>query len=254
MENDDEVIGRIGAFGELSAEDVDVLKAIAGPLRHFKRGDLLRHEGDAQPKMYLLVRGWTDSSILMPDGERQSIKVHMPGDLLGMPGLAFKKSPDTIRALTEVVVSIIEPSSLGDLFMMSPRIAAMLFLVSQEERVFLMDRLASIGRTSAIGRIAMLILQLDARITRTRGQQIEGFFAPLSQGQIGDLTGLTAVHVNRTLQKLAQLQVCTWRDRVVTIADRPGLRDLAGIPARELATDHFWLGDAPRHLRMQAAT
>lgn len=244
MASSELAVARIAAFGELGVKDLASLEQMAAPVRQLGRGKTIRHEGDPEPKMYLLLSGWTESSMLLPSGERQSIKVHLPGDLLGMPGLAMRYAPDTIRALTEVQVTTIEPRYIGGLFKTNPRIAAMLFLVSQEERVFLMDRLASVGRTGSLNRIAALIAQLSVRIGRQDRKPADSYFAPLTQSQIGDMTGMTAIHVNRTLHKLELANICIWRNRTVTIIDRIRLQELAGFPSRELAVDHSWLCDA----------
>ena len=127
--------------------------------------------------------------------------------------------------------------------MSSPRIAALLFLISQEERVRLMDRLASIGRTDAISRLAELILQLHARVVCSDPDSGDTFHAPLTQSELADLTGLSKVHVNRTLQQLRKDKIVRWTSRSVTILDGAKLRELAELTPRQLAGDLSWLPD-----------
>ena len=204
-------------------------------------GEVARAEGDAPPTMYLLHSGWTASSIVVAGGARQMIKVHLPGDLLGLPSLAFAQACDTIHALSPAVVSIVEPRAISQIFESSPRLAALLFLLSQEERVRLMDRLASIGRTDAIGRVAALILHLHARVQCNQPDADDTFHAPLTQADLADLTGLSKVHVNRTLQQLRGDKIVRWSSRSVTILDPDRLKELAQIPPRILAKDLAWL-------------
>jgi hypothetical protein len=44
---------------------------------------------------------------------------------------------------------------------------------------------------------------------------------------LADATGLSVVHVNRTLQELRGSGLITLRDRTLTVHDLPGLQDLA---------------------------
>lgn len=234
-------IARFTAFADLGGGEISKLEAMPGTTRKLAPGEVLRSEGDLAPTMYLLHSGWTASSIEVAGGARQMIKVHLPGDLLGLPSLAFAQACDTIHALSKAVVSIVEPSAIGAIFDTNPRLAALLFLISQEERVRLMDRLASIGRTDAIGRIAALILQLHARVACNKPDAGDTFPVPLTQADLADLTGLSKVHVNRTLQQLRGEKIVRWSNRSVTIIDEGRLRDLAQLKPRQLARDLSWM-------------
>lgn len=234
-------IARFAAFANLAAGEVSNLKMMAGATRKLKQGEVLRAEGDESPAMYFLHSGWTASSVTVAHGARLMIKVHMPGDLLGLPGLALAAACDTIHALSPAVVSIVEPRAIGEMFVKTPRLAALLFLISQEERVRLMDRLASVGRTDAMSRVAGLILQLHARILCSSPDDGDTFHAPLTQTDIADLTGLSKVHVNRTLQQLRKDAIVRWSSRSVTVLDHARLGELAQLMPRQLARDMSWI-------------
>jgi CRP/FNR family transcriptional regulator len=94
---------------------------------------------------------------------------------------------------------------LAQLIDAHPRIGALLLGITVAGRVALADRLASIGRTSARARVGALLCEIFARMRRlgllTEG---EGIQLPLTQEDIGDATGLTAVHVNRMIRALAE--------------------------------------------------
>ena len=94
----------------------------------------------------------------------------------------------------------------------------------------LMERLASIGRTSAASRIAALILELRTRLRRNDPTIENVVPVPLTQEDIGDMTGLTPVYVNRTLRQLRTSGIATWRRGVITIDDRDALAVLAALP------------------------
>jgi CRP/FNR family transcriptional regulator len=232
---------RFAGFTSLSDAELLFLRDLAGPVRRLRRGAFVRCEGDATARLYLLRDGWTASTIDVSGGGRQMIKVHMPGDMLGVPSLALKHAPDTIVALTDISLSTIEVSVIGRLFSESPRLAAMLFLVSQEERVMLMDRLVALGRTSARVRMATLFLQLHARWLRNHPDAGTTFPLPLTRRDFADLAGLTVVHISRIIGQLRQAGILAWESQTVRILDMAALHELAAIPARALQTEHSWM-------------
>ena len=232
---------RFSAFANLSETGIAELRSLAGPLRQLEPGEVTRPDGETSPMLYLLCSGWTASSMIVAGGVRQIIKVHMPGDLLGLPSIALVRAADTLSALTRATILTVEPAAIGKMFERSPHLGALLFLISQEERVMLMDRVASLGRTDATARIAALLLQIHARVLRNDPAAGATFHVPLTQSHLADLTGLTKVHVNRTIQKLRADGVLRWARKSVTIVDGVELRRLAGLPARTLASSLDWV-------------
>lgn len=232
---------RFSAFGALGDAEMLLLRDLAGPVRRLSRGDIIRGEGDATTRLYLLRSGWTASSIAVGGGGRQMIKVHVPGDMLGTPGLAMQRAPDTITALTDVALSIIELPALGRLFVETPRLAALLFLISQEERVMLMDRVATLGRADAMVRLVALVLDLHRRWLRNDPAAGLVLPLPLTQRAIADLAGLTPVHVSRVLGRLRGEGLLSWTGQEVTIHDLPALCDLVALPSRDLQADAAWI-------------
>ena len=86
-----------------------------------------------------------------------------------------------------------------------PRLGALILGLTVADRVALADRLASIGRTSARARVGSLICEIFARMRRLgAADEGDGIQLPLTQEDIGDATGLTAVHVNRMMRALVE--------------------------------------------------
>ena len=232
---------RFTAFAPLSDEAMADLMALATGHREVGPGEYIAYEGEAPAGIFLLIAGWTASSIAFANGHRQLVKVHLPGDLLGLPSIALSHAADSIVALTPAVIAPISHAALGRLFERSPRLAALLFMISQEERVMLMDRLASIGSTKAASRLAALLLQVHARVVRAQPGTGDAFDFPLLQSDVADMIGVTAVHLNRTAQALRAAKLLTWKRQRITIHDFPAMIRLAELPRRVVDSDPSWL-------------
>lgn len=88
--------------------------------------------------------------------------------------------------------------------------------------------IVNLGRRDAYARVAHLVCELHARMTRIGMAKDEGFDLPLTQEQLADALGLTSVHVNRTLQRLRSEGILSILHHVLTINDAERLRAAAG--------------------------
>jgi hypothetical protein len=59
---------------------------------------------------------------------------------------------------------------------------------------------------------------------------------PITQSELGDAVGFSTVHINRLLQELRGHRLLSLEDRVLTILDWDGLKDLAAFDPTYLDT------------------
>ena len=110
----------------------------------------------------------------------------------------------------------------------------------------LADRLASVGRTSAKARVGALICDVMRRL-RANGELVgDGVPLPLTQEEIGDVTGLTAVHVNRMMRQLAEDGLIARSNGRVRVLDEARLANVANHIDRYASIDTSWLSEAGR--------
>lgn len=185
--------------------------------------------------------GWVLSFVLLDDGSRQILRLHLPGDMVGLSCAAFNEATESLVALTDVKLCLVEKASLKRLFVEHPRLGALLFLIAQAEKVSLSDRLASLGRTSAKARVAALILDTVFRLRVMKADLGDSFSFPLTQEEIGDATGLTAVHVNRMVRALVEESLIARNANQLTLLNEERLIEVANYNNRYAALDTGWL-------------
>lgn len=232
---------RLVDFDCLTADDVERMRNLGGAPVEVPRNAVIRSESSAERSMYLLIDGWVLSSMLLRNGERQILKLHLPGDWLGTTSMATDRAVDTLTALTPVTVRKVSLEALGEVLAESPRLMAFSLLSAQKERVTLMDRLATVGRSTAIARLASFLIDLNERLQQV-GQAREGRFElRITQEQLGDMLGLTAVHVNRMVRELERRGLIGRSGMMLRLADLAGLNSIAALPPRRMAADAGWL-------------
>lgn len=235
---------RFEEFGRLSADEKAALTWAAEPPRNFDRHARIREEGVEPTGFYLLVDGWVTASQTLPSGGRQILKVHLPGDAIGTPSMCMTRTVEELRALTDVTVMHVPFERFGKLLDEQPRLAARFMLSVQLERVSLMDRIASIGRTSAQQRVAAFLIDLAERLEPLGLVRDGSFFVALTQEQMSDVVGLTSVHTNRCLRALESAGLISRFGQRYSIPDRNTLARFAARTNRERSPDQLWLPKA----------
>lgn len=231
---------RLGHYVRLSAGEQAALERLEEQERSHRRGAVIIAEGDSLRELFILRSGWLHSSVMLGTGARQIMRFHFQGDVVGLPLLAFRDSPETITAVTDVTVAPFSRERLAALIADHPRLAALLLALAVAGRVSLADRLASIGRTSARARVASLLCEIHGRMRLLGLAESGTVHLPLTQEDIGDATGLTAVHVNRMMRSLAEDGVIERSGNQLKVLDEKRLCDVAGFADRtELETS--WL-------------
>lgn len=233
---------RFGQFIRLTAAQSHAIEQMATERRRLRRHDVIRSQGDPVKEIFFLIEGWVACCVDSADGHRQIVKVHLPGDGLGGPSLALANAAETLCALSSrVVVDVIPAERFGELFLSSPKLALAMFLGAQQERIWLMDRLMSVGQTTAVQTYAAFLLSICDRLSVIEGKPVESVQLPMSQGELANVLGVTHVHANRTVMALERRGLIKRSGRVVTLLDIPGLRQFAGVPHREFLRAPDWL-------------
>ena len=230
---------RFNEFVPLTRDETELIESLAVDRLHLRRHQIIRSQGDPVRDVYLLFEGWIGCCVDVAAGTRQMVKVHLPGDMLGTPSLTLSSAAETLIALTRVTVDVIPVGQFSKLFMSEPRIAAAMYLSAQKERVFLMDRLTSVARTSAAQRLAAFLLNVYDRLIVV-GLDEPRFDLPLSQDELADVLGITAVHANRTLFHLEESGFIARRGKSITILDLAGMRSFGAMPQRRFERSRDW--------------
>ncbi len=199
----------------------------------FKTGELVAEtgttlllEGSHSAHLYTVLSGWAFRYKTLPDGRRQILNYSVPGDLVGLQGSVIGDMQHSVEALTPLVLCVFQRNRLDELFRNHPGLGFdMTWLAAQEERM-LDDHLLSLGRRTAIERAAYLLAFLHHRAAAV-GLGGKALHLPISQLHVADTLGLSIVHTNKTLRRLAARELIRWGDRFCEVLDIEGLMQVA---------------------------
>jgi CRP-like cAMP-binding protein len=206
----------------------------------FKRGELVAEtgamilaEGAHSAQLFTLLSGWAFRFKTLEDGRRQILNYCLPGDLIGLQGSVIGAMDHSVEALTPAVLCVFQRDRLGDLFKSHPGLGFdVTWLASREERM-LDENLLSVGRRSALERAAYLIAFIHQRAAAVGMIGGRRLIIPITQQHVADTLGLSIVHTNKTLRRLAQLDLLRWHDRACEVLDPEGLMRAANWRSEE---------------------
>lgn len=213
---------RLGDLAPLTVNEVAALETLDQRERAATRRGVAARERSRR-RLFILKKGVMTTSALLADGSRQIMRFLFPNDLIGLPGLAYREAPETIAALSDCTIAAFDRAAVADLFVDHPRLAALILVIGQIERTALTDRLAAIGRASAKARVAAMLIDMRNRVRAMDKSIGDSFVLGLTQEEIGDATGMTAVHVNRMLRQLEEEGLIARENGRMTFANERAL-------------------------------
>jgi CRP-like cAMP-binding protein/ActR/RegA family two-component response regulator len=232
------LIRKLEGFTTLSDGDRVILARISAETRLVAPGTDLVREGDKPEGVFLVMAGMACRHKLRANGARQIMAYLVPGDLCDLDVVLLSRMDHTISTLSNCRVARLAPETVVDLLENHPRITRALRKAQLVDEATLREWLVNVGRRSAPERLAHLFCELLVRLEVVGCASEDAYELPVTQVDLADTTGLTSVHVNRTLRELRQKGLIELRRGRLRILDLPRLQALA-----EFRPDYLHLGD-----------
>ena len=194
-----------GIFRPITDNELGAIADMKREHLELKAGSEIIHAGDDCAELYTLYSGWAIRFKTLPDGRRQILNIHLPGDLLGLQAAMFESARYGIEALTDVELCLLPRRKVWALFEQMPELAFDVAWLGAREESRVDESLTSVGRRSAAEGIAAFIVGLYKRAKLLELVDDDTFEFPLTQEHIADALGLSLVHTNKTLAKLRRM-------------------------------------------------
>jgi len=194
---------RLAAFAELTADERrTVNELVSRTARWLAPREEIMSQGERPRAVHVIVDGWAVSTKQLIDGRRQIVNFLVPGDLCATNIYILDRADHALAALTHARVASIGAADFEAMMVASPRIARALWWNELSAASVQREWTTSLGQRNAYERIAHLLCELYMRLHAVGLTQRGGCEFPITQNDLADATGLTSVHVNRTIQQL----------------------------------------------------
>ena len=219
--------------------------------------DIVR-EGDRPSQCCLLVEGFLCRYKYLSDGKRQIMAFYVPGDIPDLLSLHIDVMDHSLATIVASKVAFIPHDALGNLIDQNPRIGNAFWRDTLIDASTFREWIVSLGSRDAYSRIGHLICEMFLKLKAVGLTNGNSFNFPITQGEIGDATGLSTVHVNRSIMELRKEGLIILEKGRCTIPDLRRLEEAAKFDPTYLhltGARRAGMGDSPgtdRALRLDA--
>lgn len=218
---------KLRARDVVTEEEEEVLRAAVAEVHDHPAGRTIVRSGVTLSASTLLVEGIVCRYKDLADGQRQIMELHVGGDFVDLHGFLLKRLDHNIGTMTPVRVASVPHDALRSITESHPHLGRMLWFSTLLDASIHREKILSIGRRSALARIAHIFCELHVRLRLVGLADETGYDLPLTQADLADVTGLTSVHVNRMLKKLRDENMLTFRGGRVSVGDWERLQRVA---------------------------
>ncbi|TFV76359.1 Crp/Fnr family transcriptional regulator [Bradyrhizobium frederickii] len=221
-------IRRLNALRPLSPEARASLEyAMLEGLQRAGAGEDLISEGDPVDSVRIVLSGWLCRYKALEDGRRQIVNFIFPGESCDAHAFLLSTMDHSIATLTPVVYAEIKRARFDSLLAADRSLAEAFLCEMLVNNAIQREWVINLGRRAALERVAHLFCEIFERLRPVGMAEGNSCAMPVTQTDLADATGLSVVHLNRTLQELRASGLIVLRDRTLVIRDIDALKSTA---------------------------
>lgn len=230
---------------DLSAQDREAILALPFTLRQLDRGQLIVRERELATHSCVMLTGYSIRSKVVATGDRQILAIHIKGEVVDLQNALLQVADHSVQMLTPGRVAMIPRSEVNRLAEERPNIAFAMWIDTLVDASIFREWIANVGRRDARARVAHLLCEFSIRLQLAGLGKESHYELPMTQEQLADATGLTPVHINRTLRALEKEELISRPNpRAICIADWRKMAEAGDFDANYL---HLRTGEPAVH-------
>lgn len=228
------LVRKLGLRAPLSEDDCRAILALPFVRKSLEAGAYLVRDGEAPPHSTILLSGFAYRQKLTGMGTRQIISLLIPGEAVDFQSLFLDSADHNVQMLTRGEVALVPRIDLQDLIRAHGAVGRAILIKTLVEASIFREWILNIGRRDARARLAHVLCELATRL-EAQGLAVEyGYELPMTQEQLADALGRTAVHVNRVLKSLEADGLIVRTNRSISFPDWNRMTRVADFDGRYL--------------------
>ena len=196
------LVCKLAYWHKLDAADRAAVLALPHAVKTLEQHQYIIRERDRPTHACLMLSGFSIRHKIVGGGYRQIVAIHMKGEVVDLQNTLLGTADHSVQMLTPGQVAMIPREEISRLAFERPSVGRAMWLDTLVDASIFREWIANVGRRDARTRIAHVLCEIALRLKVAGLGQPSGYQLPMTQEQLGDVTGLTSVHVNRTLKLL----------------------------------------------------
>ena len=193
---------KLGYWVKLDAGDRAAILALPHTVHSLGQRHSIVREGERTSFSCLMLSGYSFRYKLVVNGHRQIVSIHMQGEMVDLQNSLLGVADHSVEMLTAGKVALIPREEVLRIAFERTNVGKAMWIDTLVDASIFREWIANVGRRDARTRIAHLLCEFALRLKVAGLGEQTGYQLPITQEQLADATGLTSVHVNRTLKGL----------------------------------------------------
>jgi CRP-like cAMP-binding protein len=214
------MVRKLEFWRKFDAADRAAILALPHSVRRLEQHHYIVRESDRPESTCVLLSGYAYRHKIVATGHRQIVSIHMKGEMVDLQNSLLGYADHSVQMLTAGKVALIPRDAIRGLALARPTVGEAMWIDTLVDGSIFREWIANVGRRNARTRIAHLLCEFALRLEVAGLGEQTNYELPMTQEQLADATGLTPVHVNRTLKGLEDDRLIDRRSaRAICIGD-----------------------------------
>jgi CRP-like cAMP-binding protein len=222
------LVKKLKLWGPLDQASEDAILALPHKVEDVSPQKYLVREGEKAAYTCLLLDGFAYRQKVLVDGSRSIVSIHMKGDPVDLQNSMLGIADHSVQTLTAARVAFIPIGDIRQIAIDFPSVGMAMWYDTLVDGSIFREWIANVARRNAATRISHLLCEFGMRLESLGLGDRHSYELPMTQEQLADCTGLTPVHINRTLMDLESRGYIARAKRFVAIADWGKMAQLSG--------------------------
>lgn len=220
------MLEKLERWAPLTEADRAAILALPHRIRTLSSHDFIVREGNHSDHSCILLSGFAVRHKITGRGGRQIMSLHMVGDLVDLQNSLLTVADHNVQAVSPVVAAFVPVGAIKAIATNHVAVGRAMWRETLIEASIFREAIINIGRRDAESRVAHFLCEIALRMEAAGLGTADRFVLPLTQEQLGDMLGLTSVHINRTLRQLGEQKIIERAQRSVVVRDFRALRSI----------------------------
>lgn len=214
------MVRKLDYWRKLGAEDRKAILGLPHTHRQVEQHQYIVREYDRTDHSCILLSGFAVRHKNVAGGHRQILAIHMKGEMVDLQNSMLGRADHSVQMLTAGQAAFIPRQEIERIAFERPEVGKTLWIDTLVDASISREWTANVGRRDARTRVAHLLCEFSLRLKVAGIGAHDNYELPMTQEQLADATGLTPVHINRTLKGLETEGLINRRNpRVIEIGD-----------------------------------
>lgn len=222
------MVKKLSLWTSLDRAEEQALLSLPHKVEEVLPNRYLAREGELVTHSCLLISGFAFRQKVLVDGSRSISAIHMQGDIVDLQNSLLGFADHSVQTLSRATVAFIPRHEIQRLAVAFPNVGMAMWYDTLVDGSIFREWIANIARRDAAARLAHLLCEFGIKLEAIGLGDRNSYELPMTQEQLADATGLTTVHVNRTLSQLESEGLIARTKRYVAVANWQRLEDVAG--------------------------